>query len=101
LKTNDYHNALRNAKKAHGIFPAQLRPKLLLGIIHYSQDEQIKAKTYITECINGSQGNNRTNMLQINQVTSLLLQELNHSNFDTLSKNSELYLRIDSILIGH
>ncbi|MDR2410800.1 MAG: O-antigen ligase family protein [Bacteroidales bacterium] len=102
LKTNDYQNALYYAQKVHKMFPVQARPKLLLGILYYGQNNKAQSKVYLEDCVKACERNNRKNSLQINMMANSLLRKLNDSvPLPLLMDDLKFALSIDSIMIAH
>jgi hypothetical protein len=101
LKANEYKNSLYYAQKVHKMFPMQARPKLLLGLLYYNQNDKVQSRVYLEDCVNVGERSKRNKTFQINKVANLLLQNLNNSIPFPLINNLELTLSIDSILIAH
>ncbi|MCL6748969.1 hypothetical protein DEM91_10155 [Prevotella sp. TCVGH] len=98
LKIGDNKNALLNAKKVHRMFPDQVRPKLLLGMVYFLQGDCMEAKKYTQACIKNVQTKKG---VDISKVACLLLKDSINKKLAEKLSNSRLTYSFDSIMIAH
>ena len=80
------------------MFPDQVRPKLLLGMVYFLQGDCMEAKKYTQACIKNVQTKKG---VDISKVACLLLKDSINKKLAEKLSNSRLTYSFDSIMIAH